>query len=141
MVTRDLTCLSFVYLGKKFGQPEVRIPKNEEVERVELRRQDESAGGVLQRYKKKYDDKMKYLKNKKVKVLDEQKELESNLIKFNAFVKEKQLKVQRGIQTEAEEKDLKTKMTEDIECKENMLVETKAKKRVKILEIKINIKH
>ena len=36
---------------------------------------------------------MKTLKKKVAKVKDEQKDLETNLIKFNAFVKEKQLKV------------------------------------------------
>ena len=43
--------------------------------------------------KGKYSDKMKTLKTKMKKVKEEQKDLETNLIKFNAFVKEKQLKV------------------------------------------------
>ena len=66
---------------------------------------------------------MKNLKIKMVKVKEEQKELETNLIKFNAFVKEKQLKVERGIKTEREERDLRNQMTTDIEYKEKTLVE------------------
>ena len=108
-----------------------KIPKNEEVDRIELRRADDSARLALERYKKKYSDKMSTVKEKMAKVKDEQKDLETNLIKFNAFVKEKQLKVERGIKTEKEEKALRNQMTEDIENKEGTMVEL-TKARVKI---------
>lgn len=115
-----------------------KIPKNEEVDRIELRRADDSARLALERYKKKYSDKMSTVKEKMAKVKDEQKDLETNLIKFNAFVKEKQLKVERGIKTEKEEKALRNQMTEDIENKEGTMVEL-TKARVKISFIKQNI--
>ena len=69
------------------------IPKNEEVDRIELRRNDDSARSALEKYKKNYNDKMSTLKVKKTKVKEEQTDLQNNLVKFNAFVKEKQLKV------------------------------------------------
>ena len=74
-------------------QKPAKIPQNEEVGRIELRRNDESARINLEKAKAKYSERMKTLKKKVAKVKDEQKDLETNLIKFNAFVKEKQLKV------------------------------------------------
>ena len=75
------------------NQKPAKIPQNEEVDRIELRKNDESARINLEKAKGKYSDKMKTLKTKMKKVKEEQKDLETNLIKFNAFVKEKQLKV------------------------------------------------
>ena len=75
------------------NQKPAKIPQNEEVDRIELRKNDESARINLEKAKSKYSDKMKTLKTKMKKVKEEQKDLETNLIKFNAFVKEKQLKV------------------------------------------------
>ena len=75
------------------NQKPAKIPQNEEVDRIELRKNDESARINLEKAKSKYSDKMKTLKTKMKKVREEQKDLETNLIKFNAFVKEKQLKV------------------------------------------------
>ena len=74
------------------NQKPAKIPQNEEVDRIELRKNDESARINLEKAKGKYSDKMKTLKTKMKKVKEEQKDLETNLIKFNAFVKEKQLK-------------------------------------------------
>ena len=65
---------------------------------MELRRHDDAARAALERFKKKFDSKMTILSKKRMKVLEEEKELENNMIKFNTFVKEKQLKVQRGIE-------------------------------------------
>lgn len=101
----------------------VKIPQNEEVERIELRRNDDSARIALDRYKKRYKDKMSTVQSKMAQIMKEQSEMENNLIKFNAFVKEKQLKVERGIKTEKEEKDLRNKMSADIKSKERILIE------------------
>ena len=79
------------------NQKPAKIPQNEEVDRIELRKNDESARINLEKAKGKYSDKMKTLKTKMKKVKEEQKDLETNLIKFNAFVKEKQLKVKSEI--------------------------------------------
>lgn len=106
----------------------VKIPQNEEVERIELRRNDDSARIALDRYKKRYKDKMEGVQTKMSQIRKEQNDMETNLIKFNAFVKEKQLKAERGIKTEKEERDLRNKMTADIKSKEKLLIElTKAK--------------
>jgi len=45
------------------------------------------------------------------------------LVKFNAFVKEKQLKVERGNKSEKEERNLRNQMTLSIQQKEQTLVE------------------
>ena len=99
------------------------IPNSEEVDRIELRKRDDYARHNLEAAKRKHANKMKTIKQKMAKVKDEQEQLETNLVKFNAFVKEKQLKVERGSKTEQEEKELREAMTEDIEQKEATMVE------------------
>ena len=99
------------------------IPNSDEVDRIELRKRDEYARFNLDSAKRKHANKMKTIKQKLAKVKDEQEQLETNLVKFNAFVKEKQLKVERGCKTEREEKELREAMTEDIEQKEATMVE------------------
>ena len=47
----------------------------------------------------------------------------TNLGKFNTFVKEKQLKVERGISTEKAEKETRERMDIEIEQKEELLLE------------------
>ena len=44
----------------------------------------------------------------------EEKELVDNLAKFNTFVKEKKLKVERALKTEMEEKTMRKNMTVEI---------------------------
>ena len=68
------------------------IPNSDEVDRIELRKRDEYARFNLDSAKRKHANKMKTIKQKLAKVKDEQEQLETNLVKFNAFVKEKQLK-------------------------------------------------
>ena len=99
------------------------IPNSEEVDRIELRKRDEYAKYNLEQAKRKHANKMKTIKQKMAKVKEEQEQLQTNLVKFNAFVKEKQLKVERGSKTEQEEKELREAMTEDIEQKEATMVE------------------
>ena len=99
------------------------IPNSEEVDRIELRKRDEYAKYNLEQVKRKHGNKMKSIRQKMSKIKDEQEQLQTNLVKFNAFVKEKQLKVERGSKTEQEEKELREAMTDDIEQKESTMVE------------------
>lgn len=99
------------------------IPNSEEVDRIELRKRDEYARYNLEQAKRKHANKMKSIREKMAKIKDEQEQLQTNLVKFNAFVKEKQLKVERGSKTEQEEKELREAMTDDIEQKEATMVE------------------
>ena len=66
---------------------------------------------------------MNELKERMHKIKSEEQELVNNLAKFNAFVKEKKLKVDRAIKTEDEEKKLRENMTADIDNKELMVKE------------------
>ena len=66
---------------------------------------------------------MNELKERMQKIKSEEQELVNNLAKFNAFVKEKKLKVERAIKTEDEEKKLRENMAADIDNKEHMVVE------------------
>ena len=101
----------------------LKYPECEEVERIELRRRNEQASMVLQESKKKHKDKMNELKERMQKIKSEEQELVNNLAKFNAFVKEKKLKVERAIKTEDEEKKLRENMAADIDNKELMVKE------------------
>ena len=69
---------------------------------------------VLQESKKKYQEKIHRLKEKTKKIKKEEKELVDNLAKFNTFVKEKKLKVERALKTEMEEKTMRKNMTVEI---------------------------
>ena len=66
---------------------------------------------------------MNELKERMHRIKSEEQELVNNLAKFNAFVKEKKLKVERAIKTEDEEKKLRENMAADIDNKEHMVVE------------------
>ena len=66
---------------------------------------------------------MNELKERMARIKSEEQELVNNLAKFNAFVKEKKLKVERAIKTEDEEKKLRENMAADIDNKEHMVVE------------------
>ena len=66
---------------------------------------------------------MNELKERMQKIKSEEQELVNNLAKFNAFVKEKKLKVERAIKTEDEEKKLRENMAADIDNKELMVKE------------------
>ena len=69
---------------------------------------------VLQESKKKYQEKIHRLKEKTKRIKKEEKELVDNLAKFNTFVKEKKLKVERALKTEMEEKTMRKNMTVEI---------------------------
>ena len=56
------------------------------------------------------------------KIKKEEKELVDNLAKFNTFVKEKKLKVERALKTEMEEKTCRQNMT--VEIGKNHALET-----------------
>jgi hypothetical protein len=56
----------------------------------------------------------------------QQNEMTVNLTKFNTFIKEKELKVEKGIRTEREERETREQMNHDIEEKEHVLVELTA---------------
>ena len=129
---KTFTEIAPIFTFSDAGAPnKLKIPKNDEVGRIDLRKLNTDASTILIDTKKKHAEKMKRLKEKMEQLHREQKDLELNLTKFNTFVKEKQLKVERGIQTEKEEKELREKMTNDIEQKEVVLVElTYARVRV-----------
>ena len=101
----------------------IPIPVCEEVERIEVRRRNEQEALVLIQSKQKHKEKMDNLKEKMAELQKEQQDLVDNLTKFNTFVKEKKLKVERAIKTEKEERELREKMTLDIENKDLMVIE------------------
>ena len=85
--------------------------------------------------KKKYKDKMDELKNKMNDLKRQEQDLVDNLSKFNTFVKEKKLKVERAIKTEKEEKALRDKMTKEIDDKEDIMKELTIAKVLTVFQI------
>ena len=79
---------------------------------------------------------MNELKERMHRIKSEEQELVNNLAKFNAFVKEKKLKVERAIKTEDEEKKLRENMAADIDNKEHMVVELTLAKVCTYLDFK-----
>ena len=82
---------------------------------------------------------MNELKERMARIKSEEQELVNNLAKFNAFVKEKKLKVERAIKTEEEEKKLRENMAADIDNKEHMVVELTLAKVCIFLDFKFFI--
>ena len=79
-----------------------------------------------------HQNKMDKLKQRMAQAKREQNDLKSNLGKFNTFVREKQSKAGRGLETEREAKRATNRMTEEIKTKET-LVATLDKTKVIIL--------
>ena len=78
---------------------------------------------------------MEELKNKMNDLKSQEQDLVDNLSKFNTFVKEKKLKVERAIKTEKEEKALRDKMTKEIDDKEDIMKELTIAKVLIVFQI------
>ena len=68
-----------------------------------------------------HQNKMDKLKQRMAQAKREQNDLKSNLGKFNTFVREKQSKAGRGLETEREAKRATNRMTEEIKTKETLV--------------------
>ena len=55
------------------------------------------------------------------KALTHQDELKANMVKFNTFVREKQLKAERGIEVEAKERETGERISLEIAEKETLV--------------------
>jgi hypothetical protein len=87
------------------------------------------SGEALVADRKTHKKKMDLLKERMTQAKKEQNELKANLGKFNTFVREKQSKAGRGLETERDAKRATNRMTEDIKTKDT-LVDTLDKTKV-----------
>ena len=87
------------------------------------------SGEALIADRKTHKKKMDLLKERMTQAKKEQNELKANLGKFNTFVREKQSKAGRGLETEREARRATNRMTEDIKTKDT-LVDTLDKTKV-----------
>ena len=87
------------------------------------------SGEALIADRKTHQKKMQILKERMAQAKKEQNELKANLGKFNTFVREKQSKAGRGLETEREAKRATNRMTDEIKRKDK-LVDTLEKTKV-----------
>ena len=87
------------------------------------------SGEALVLDRKTHQKKMDVLKDRMRQAKKEQNELKANLGKFNTFVREKQSKAGRGLETERDAKRATNKMADEIKGKEK-LVDTLDKTKV-----------
>ena len=87
------------------------------------------SGEALVLDRKTHQKKMDVLKDRMHQAKKEQNELKANLGKFNTFVREKQSKAGRGLETERDAKRATNKMADEIKGKEK-LVDTLDKTKV-----------
>ena len=87
------------------------------------------SGEALIADRKTHQKKMQILKERMAQAKKEQNELKANLGKFNTFVREKQSKAGRGLETEREAKRATNRMTDETKRKDK-LVDTLEKTKV-----------
>ena len=87
------------------------------------------SGDALVADRATHKKKMDVLKQRMDQTRREQNELKANLGKFNTFVREKQSKAGRGLETEREAKRATNRMTDEIKSKDK-LVDTLDKTKV-----------
>ena len=81
----------------------------------------EISGEALVADRKTHEKKMNKLKDRMAQAKTEQNELKANLGKFNTFVREKQSKAGRGLETERDAKRATNRMTGEIKTKEKLV--------------------
>lgn len=88
---------------------------------METKRSVNNAEDNLKKTKKSFAEKIEKLKKRALVVAKEQERLRKNLIKYNNFVREKQLKVEEGNRTFEEERAFQESIHERISSKEQQL--------------------
>ena len=94
---------------------------HQEVEKIEVRKMVDISGEALIADRKTHQKKMQILKDRMAQAKKEQNELKANLGKFNTFVREKQSKAGRGLETEREAKRATNRMTDEIKRKDKLV--------------------
>ena len=116
------------------SKPKPELPSNNTAEKLEVRKLNQTAAHSVLEERKSHKSSMVRLNDRMTKAISEQGDLKANMIKFNTFVREKQLKAERGIKVEDKERRAVAEATQEISEKE-ALVDQLEKVKASVLVI------
>ena len=110
------------------GEPKQKMPINRQVELILKWKEVDTADEDLQKTRNLYEKKMVEFDERWRKIEKGQLEVKQNLVKFNNFVREKQGKVDGGLNRVKHEQELQDRRVEELEeLKKDGLVHAEAK--------------